>query len=79
MIIRNSPNHWVVFDSLHAVLVELNVFRRRKGPTVFSKEHRVVSTICLSEHVAMYVIALTPFTGSRPFVVSIRATGIEGK
>lgn len=32
-------------------------------PTVFSIEQRTDRTTCFSGHVAMYVIALTPFTG----------------
>jgi hypothetical protein len=32
-------------------------------PTVFSSEHKVDKTTCLSGVVAIYVIALTPLTG----------------
>jgi hypothetical protein len=39
-------------------------------PTVFSSEHKVDRTTCLSGHVAMYVIALTPFTGRIPAQIS---------
>jgi hypothetical protein len=39
-------------------------------PTVLSSEHRVDKTTCLSGHVAMYVIALTPFTGRIPAHIS---------
>lgn len=35
-------------------------------PTVLRSEQRSDSTTCLSGHVAMYVIALTPFTGRTP-------------
>jgi hypothetical protein len=37
---------------------------------VFSREHKTDRTTCLSEHVAIYVMALTPFTGRIPAEVS---------
>jgi hypothetical protein len=38
--------------------------------TVFSSEHKTDRTTCLSEHVAIYVMALTPFTGRIPAPVN---------
>lgn len=39
--------------------------------TVLSNEHKTDRTTCLSGHVAMYVMALTPFTGRIPVRISI--------
>jgi hypothetical protein len=39
--------------------------------TVLSSEHKTDRTTCLSGHVAMYVMALTPFTGRIPVRVSM--------
>lgn len=50
------------------------ISRSRSGrvlsQTVFSSEHRTDKTTCLSGQVAIYVMALTPFTGRMPAHIS---------
>jgi hypothetical protein len=45
--------------------------------TVLSSEHKTDKTTCLSGHVAIYVIALTPFTGRMPVRISMGETSME--
>jgi UDP-N-acetylglucosamine:LPS N-acetylglucosamine transferase len=44
--------------------------------TVLSNEHKTDKTTCLSGHVAIYVMALTPFTGRMPVCISMEDMAI---
>jgi hypothetical protein len=63
MIIWNRPARWIVFEGLKESVMGMDC-PEQVLLTVLSKEQRTDRTTCLSGQVAIYVMALTPTTGS---------------